>query len=143
MVLKQSLFGDASRALKLHSLGCLVPLNSCQSTSSFLGSLGGVGHTKLPSHPASLPWRGWGRVRKSISSASALVASWVLCCPAGAEGRWRVLHYYSRWHIKGPPRPTFETPGDSESHVLAIEMTASLFLHTGGRLLLSVVGNLP
>lgn len=54
-----------------------------------------------------------------------------------------VLNFYSRWHIKGSPRPKSETPGDSESHFLDREMTASLFLHTGGRLLLSLVGKLP
>lgn len=130
-----------SRASKLNPPGCLIPLKSCQSNTIF-SQLSWCSRT-YKFVITSNPWRGWGRAKKSISSTTAFLASWVLCYPAGAEGGGGVKSCHSRWPIKGPPRPKFETPGDSESHFPAIEMTASLFLHTGGRLLLSLVGNLP
>lgn len=141
MVLKPSLFGNASRALKLWAASThRTAVNQYHLFSGLLAEW----DTQSCHHVQRLIPGEDGEESGSqftvpvpLKPAGPCAALQVLrggggCYTATPDGTSR-----------GPPRPTFETPGDSESHFLAIEMTASLFLHTGGRLLLSVVGNLP
>lgn len=142
MVLKQSLFGNASRALKLWAASThRTAVNQYHLFSRLLAEWDTQScHHNQRLIPGEDGEESGSQLAVPVHMKPAGLCAALQVLRGGGGG---VLHCYSRWHIKGPPRPTFETPGDSESHFLAIEMTASLFLHTGGRLLLSVVGNLP